>query len=235
MKMLVKDKVNFLLAFAPVAVGLVLYYFLGSWIYESAMTQGSALIDSYVTKDSLGSVLYWLAAAILTVMLFFLVNWTFVLVVTLIASPFNDLLSLRIENHLKGKTNLELAPSFAGLLPKIIYIALNEFKKIALIVLFTVLSLIFGYIPFLAPIAIFIAVMLLASEFLDYSWSRHDIEFKKCFQDLRRNTVGYGVGGGIFFMIVSVPLINLIVPSLATSYFTMLWVNLNENRNKITG
>ncbi|MCO4754179.1 MAG: hypothetical protein KC478_06840, partial [Bacteriovoracaceae bacterium] len=84
-KNITKDKVNFVMALIPVLIGIALYYFLGSWIYESATTAGKDLIDQYISQDNLGAVVYWFAAAILTVMLFFLVNWTFVLVVTLIA------------------------------------------------------------------------------------------------------------------------------------------------------
>ena len=99
---------------------------------------------------------------------------------------------------------------------------------------FIILSLIFGYIPILTPISILITVLLLAMGFIDYSWSRHDISFSDCKIDLRRNFLSYAIGGGVFMVIVSVPIINIIVPSLATSYFTVLWIKNNEYRNQIT-
>lgn len=220
-----------MLASVPVLIGIALYYFFGSWIYEGVMSSGQELIESYISKDSWGSALYYVAATLLSVMLFFLVNWTFVLVVTLIASPFNDLLSARIERKMRGETNLELGASLSSLFSKIFFTLFNELKKILFIISLSVLSFLFGYIPILAPIGVAIAVILLAVEFLDYSWSRHDMKFGDCLKDLKRNVFGYGFGGGFFFMMVSVPLLNLLVPSLATSYFTTLWVKNNESRN----
>ena len=225
-----KDKVNFVLALIPVSIGIALYYFLGSWIYETVMGSGQELIESYISKETWGAVVYYIAAALLSVMLFFLVNWTFVLVVALIASPFNDILSSRIEKKMRGETNLDIGPTFTRMFSKIFYTLFNEIKKILFILILSALSFFFGYIPLLAPVAVFIAIILLAVEFLDYSWSRHDMKFGECVKDLRRNLAGYSFGGAFFFMMVSVPLINLIVPSLATSYFTTLWVKNNESR-----
>lgn len=219
-----KDKVNFILTLIPILIGIVLYYYLGSLIYENAMGAGQELIDRYVSKETWGAVFYYLAASVLTVMLFFLVNWTFVLVVTLIASPFNDILSARIEKKMKGEVNLELGPTFSRLISKLFFTLFNEIKKIAFIIFLSAVSFLFGYIPILAPIGVFIAILLLASEFLDYSWSRHDLKFKDCMGDLKSHVAGYSFGAAFFFMLVSVPLVNLIVPSLATSYFTTLWV-----------
>lgn len=225
-----KDKVNLVLTLIPIGIGLILYYFLGSWIYESAMGAGQDLIERYISKDTWGAVFYYIAATVLTVMLFFLVNWTFVLAVTFIASPFNDVLSARVENKMKGEANLELGPTFSRLFSKIFFTLFNEAKKIFFIVVLSVLSFMFGYIPLLAPVGVFLAILLLAAEFLDYSWSRHDMKFKDCASDLKGHLAGYSFGAAFFFMLVSVPLVNLIVPALATSYFTTLWV-----RNHATG
>ncbi len=223
-----KNKVNLLLAFIPVFLGVLIYWFMGSWIYETVMSQGNQLIEEYISKDSWGTVIYTIAAALMGVMLFFFVNWTFVLVVTLIASPFNDLLSSRIEKQLLGQDVLPLGPSFKVLLGKIFYTIFNEVKKISFIVILTLLSFVFGYIPILAPIGVFIAVVLLSVEFLDYSWSRHDLRFRDCVKDLRGNLLGYTLGGGFFFMLVAVPILNLAVPALATSFFTVLWTKNNR-------
>lgn len=227
-KSITKNKVNLLLASIPVVLGIIIYWLLGSWIYETVMSYGNQLIEQYVSKDSWGAVLYNIAAVLMGVMLFFFVNWTFVLVVTLLASPFNDLLSSRIEKQLLGQEILPLGPSFKLLIGKIFYTLFNEIKKISFIIILSAFSFTFGYIPILAPIGVFIAVLLLSVEFLDYSWSRHDLRFRDCLKDLKGNVLGYSLGGGFFFMLVAVPILNLAVPALATSYFTVLWVKNNR-------
>lgn len=233
-KQLYQDKVNLLLAIIPISMGFVLFYFLGSWVYGSVMEQGQALIREYISEGTMGNIVYYIVATILTVMLYFLINWTFVLLVSIIASPFNDMLSSRIEKQLKGKTPDSLKHTFKEMLSKVAATLFNEIKKVSLIIVLSVISLVFGYIPLLTPVSVFITITLLSIEFLDYSWSRHGLSFMNCLGDLRRNILGYTFGGGFFFIIVSIPVINLIVPSLATSFFTILWVKNNEHNNQIT-
>lgn len=234
-QMILKNKINLLLSAFPIFIGLVLYWFLGSWIYEGIMGWGSQQIEQYISSNSWGAFLYYIVAGILSVMLFFLVNWTFVLVVALIASPFNDIMSARVEKLLINQEPLGLSDSFSSIGKNIFKTILNEIKKILFIIILTLVSLLFGYIPFLTPISVFIAVILLAVEFLDFSWSRHQLTFTSCLKDIKKNIFEYAFGGTFFFIIVSIPIVNLIVPPLATSYFTVLWIRSNEDRSKITG
>jgi CysZ protein len=222
--MIFKNKVNLILAVIPVIIGILLYWFAGSAIYEAVMGQGQELINEYIKEGTWGAIVYYLVAAIFSIMLFFIVNWTFVLVVALLASPFNDLLSERIENIMKGDATLNLTDSMGRVGKNIFKVIFVEIKKILLIMGLTLISVIFGYIPFLTPISIMIAILLLAVEFLDYSWSRHEMTFGECLSDIKKNLMGYLLGGGFFFILVSIPVVNLIVPSLATSYFTTLWL-----------
>ncbi len=233
-KELTKDKVNFLLTLIPILIGILIYYFLGSWLYGSVLTKGQELISSYVSEGGFGTVVYYIVAAVVSVLLFLLVNWTFVLVVSVIASPFNDLLSSRIEKTFLGKENRILSEAFNGFFSGIFGVVFNEIKKVSLILVLSIIAFLFGYIPLLAPVSLFITILLLAMGFIDYSWSRHDIRFRDCVKDVKSNLWGYSLGGVFFFVLVSIPIINLIVSPLATSYFTLLWLENNEYRSKIT-
>lgn len=229
-----KDKVNIILAGIPVIMGILLYYFLGAWVYGSVMEQGNMLIKEYVSEGTMGQFVYYIVAAILTIMLYFLVNWTFVLVVSAIASPFNDMLSTRIEKRLEGKTPDSLQQTFSSMIKRLAGTLLNEGKKIAFVIFLSVLALVLGFFPILTPLSVFLSILLLSIQFLDYSWARHDIKFGNCFGDLRRHVIGYALGGAFFFIIVSIPVVNLIVPPLATSFFTILWMKNNERINQVT-
>ena len=233
--MILKNKVNLILSIIPIVIGILLYWFVGGAIYESVMGQGKALITEYVQEGTWGAIIYYLVATIFTVMLFFVVNWTFVLVVAFLASPFNDLLSERIEKLMRGDATLSFSDSMGRVGNNIFKVLIVEIKKILFIMILTLFSIIFGYIPLLTPVSVAIAILLLSVEFLDYSWSRHQMTFNECLKDIKQNAIGYLFGGGFFFILVSIPVINLIVPSLATSYFTTLWVKTNEDRNQITG
>ena len=228
---IISDRVNFILALIPIIIGILLYIFLGAWIFGSLMDKGRTLIEQYVSQGTLGSFAYYIVATIFTVLLFFIINWTFVLIVTVLASPFNDILSSRTEKKIKGEELNTLAESMSIIGSTMFKTLFNEIKKVSLILILSLASFILGYIPLLTPISVVITVLLLAAGFVDYSWSRHRISFSSCVGDLRRNLVGYGFGGAFFFILVSIPIINLVVSPWATSYFTVLWVKNNESRS----
>ena len=45
-----KNKVNTFLALIPVFLGILIYIFLGAWVYGTVMAEGKALIDQYSLK-----------------------------------------------------------------------------------------------------------------------------------------------------------------------------------------
>jgi CysZ protein len=216
------------LASIPVFIGILTYYFLGSWAYKTMFTQGQKLIDQYISEGSLGSAVYFITMTLLTILLYFVISWTFVLLVSLIASPFNDLLSSRIEKKMKGEKQLNVNESVNHFFKNLMRTLGTEVLKISFIITLSLFAFLFSYIPILTPLSIFLSMLLLSIEFLDYSWSRHQMSFKGCFRDLRVNVLGYGLGGCFFFVIITLPIINLIVPSFATSYFTVLWFKNNK-------
>ncbi len=228
---IVGNKGNLFLALIPILIGILVFALLGSWAYGPLMDEGRVMIDNYLSEGALGSVVYYLIVAVLSVLLFFVVNWTFVLVVTVLASPFNDMLSKRVEKLLKGEELESFAASFAEITKTFLKTLFEEIKKISLILLLSLVAFVIGYIPILTPLSLAITVILLAISFIDYSWSRHSISFSACIKDTKRNLLSYGLGGAFFFALVSIPIVNLLVSSWATSYFTVLWVKNNEHSN----
>jgi CysZ protein len=233
-KLILKDKVSLLLALIPVVIGVTLYVVAGKAFFSMALSYGNQYIEQYLSNGAFGQIVYYLVVSILTIMLYFIVNWTFVILLSLIASPFNDLLSSRIEKLLAGEDLPNFSSSLKGVFDNFFHTVINELKKIFFIVTLSIVALLFGYIPFLTPISVFVTVLLLAVSYVDYSWARNNIPFHECRADVRKNVLSYTFGGGMFMVIIAIPLLNIIVPSLATSYFTVLWVKNNEHSNKIT-
>ncbi len=228
-KLVYKDKTSLFLVFCPILIGFILYFFAGRAFFSYALDFGNQYIETYVKNETFGSVASFLVGSILSIIIVFIVNWTFVLIISLLASPFNDLLSTRIEKQFLNEELPGFKDSIKDASSHILSTLFNEIKKIALILIFTFIALVLSFIPFLLPISVFLTVLLLAAGYVDYSWSRHNLKFGMCFKDLLKNIIDYGVGGAFFMVIVSIPLINIFVPSLATSYFTILWVKNNEH------
>ncbi|OUR98942.1 hypothetical protein A9Q84_05890 [Halobacteriovorax marinus] len=217
--LLKEDKIILLLSLIPVVVGIAVYYYLGNLFYVDFLDWGKGLIAGKVSEGQWMSILSWLFTALLTIILYFLVSWTFVLFVSVIASPFNDIISGRVEKRLLNKPSEEISSEkFFSRLSKIL---MNEFKKISLIIIISIFSFIIGL--FFPPLAFVISALLLAVSFLDYAWSRKDLSFRECLSNIRGSFLGYLVSGCAFMALISIPIVNLLVLPYAVIYYSVVY------------
>lgn len=225
---IIGNPLNFLLSTIPILIGGVLYYSVGSY----AMGEIGGLAENYLSgvigNGTVNTVLNYIITAILYIAAFFIVNFTFVLVVSIIACPFYDLLSERIEKAEIGENLPGLSTSLGRILKNFFKTVWNEIKKISLIVFLAIIAFSLSWIPFLLPLSIFISALLLSIDFLDYSWSRHSLTLKAVRKDLRKNILPYALSGGLFIFLMSIPIVNLMFFSYGVSFFTVLWSRNNQ-------
>ena len=113
---------------------------------------------------------------------------------------------------------------------KILFTIWNETKKITVIGFFTLLAVLMSFFAILMPISFILSALLLSVQFVDYSWARHNLKMGSCLNDVRRNFLPYLGMGSIFILAVSIPIVNLVIPPLATSYYTLLWIKRNKEK-----
>jgi len=231
---LLKDKISLSLSLIPIFIGLILYFSSFYYLNEALSNLTHSFLSGWLNSESfIIKILLYLIKGLLAIIGYFLVNWTFVLIVSLLGSPLNDFISERVEKKMYGKTLKNLKQSFSHIGSKIIFILFNEIKKISFILILSSLVFILGYIPFLTPFALALSFLLVSIQFVDYVWARHDIKFKQCFQDIMKNLGFYTLSGAIYFLLISIPIINLFVPALATIHFTYSFND--KNSGKIVG
>lgn len=224
LRLITRDPVNLFLAVIPTAIALLLYLFLIAWVFQHADYFSVLLMDYLPSKDA-ASWIGKIFTGILVLFVFLLMSWTFVIVVGLIASPFNSMLSSRIETILAGrpvgedrqKTLTAMARGLGATL-------VNEIKKLVFIILVAAFAFVMNFFPLFYPIGIFLVALLFAVQFVDYSWSRHEMGAGACFRDVLQNIIPYSLSGFLFLLLVSIPIINAFIPAVATSYFTVLWL-----------
>ena len=85
---------------------------------------------------------------LITILFFFAINWTFFLVVSLLASPFNDIISSRVEKKLLGQSLDGMGDEFNGFFSKIGFIIFNETKKVVFIIFLSLISLGLSFFPY---------------------------------------------------------------------------------------
>lgn len=228
-KMILTDPVNFVLAFIPTLIALAIYLFTIVGIYRNS-DRFVSMFRGYIYTADQATILAKILTAILIIFVFFLMSWTFVLVVGIIAAPFNSLLSARIEEKLTSNRIMDEDHQHAlqEVKSSMSQTFKNEFKKIGLLIVVGSFAFVLNLIPFLYPVAAFLIATLLAVQFVDYSWSRHNMPVSSCLKDVTVNIVPYFLSGVVFLALVAVPLVNAIVPAFATSYFTVLWLDRNK-------
>lgn len=219
------DKWIVLLSSIPVLIGAGLYYWLGAWMYGDVLNWGNDWVKEAISNDTWGNVITWLIGIVMTVVLYFVISWTFILIISIIASPFNDVISSRVERAILGQDKQEISSSFTQMFSRILRILWNESKKIVFIIFLSFLGFLFSLIPFLVPLSVLISSVLLAVGFLDYSWSRHDLNFSQCTSNVRANFLSYGLGGLAFLFMIAVPVLNLFLLPFAVVYFTVLFAD----------
>lgn len=221
-----KDKVNFILMLIPLLVSALIYTFGFYYIYDLVMEAFKSFITSYVSDNSfIGSSIFFILKSVLMVLGFFIVNWTFVLIASVISSPFNDIIGQRVERKILGKELKSISENFTQMLKKIGFTIINEIKKIIFIAALSILAFSFSYIPFFTPFALLLTFLLIAIQFVDYSWSRHDLAFGKCVKNLKSGIGHYTIAGALYFLFINIPLINLLTPALATAHFSAFYTN----------
>ena len=228
-KAVFKDPINVMLFMIPTLIAMGIYVFIGAYIIKNASFLSDNL-SRYMPHSVDSSFISYILTALLLFFLLMVMNWTYVIFVGVIASPFNDALSSRIEKKLSSQPLPTREETWTKLIARIGQTFTNEFKKIFFIMILGAMAFIMNYIPALYPVALILSSTLIAIQFIDYSWSRHGMKTRECFMDLLRNFFPYSSIGFLFLLFISVPIINAFVPAFATSYYTVLWL---YRQNKI--
>jgi len=218
-----KDKVILMLSLIPIGIGSILYYFLGRWVLVNILQKVNTWIQGFISGD-IGSIIYYIIFFTFSIIFIFLINWTFVLVVSIISSPFNDFISDRVEKRINNDLEDDSFFSLKDLMKNIFKTVFNELKKVSCILLISIFVIIIDFlIPFLAPIGLVFSSFLMSSQLLDYSWSRHEYPLKKCLSNLRGEWLLYSASGFIFMFLFTIPILNLVFLPIGVIYYTILF------------
>jgi uncharacterized protein involved in cysteine biosynthesis len=225
LKMILTDPINFVLSVIPSIMALAIYLMMIFFIYTNSH-QLVSFFKGYIYTADQATILAKILTAVLVIFLFFVMSWTFVIVVGIISAPFNSLLSSRIEQKLTQRIAMDEDQNHAILAVKNSMKAtlINEIKKFSLLLLAAGLAFLLNLFPPFYPIAVLLIAILLSVQFIDYSWSRHNIPLTMCLKDILKNIIPYSLSGAIFLGLVAIPLVNALIPAFATSYFTVLWL-----------
>ena len=225
LKMIFTDPVNFILSLFPTLVALGIYFLTIVGVYRNS-DRFIAWLRPYVYSEDQATLAARILTAILIIFIFFIMSWTFILIVGIISAPFNSLLSSRIEQKLVTRVimNEDQKEAIEEVKKSMAQTFKNEFKKLIFLGAVAIAATLLNFFPLFYPVGVALISILLAVQFVDYSWSRHDMHFGACLKDSMKNLLPYLVSGFFFLMLVAIPIVNAFIPAFATSYFTVLWL-----------
>lgn len=169
----------------------------------------------------LDMLLWPLFAALLALVMFF----TFSVVANLIAAPFNGLLSEKVELLLRGPMAAVPQISLMQLIPRTLN---REMQKLAYllpkVIGLLVLTLIPGVNLIAAPLWLLLSVWMMAVQYVDYPADNNLMSWSDMLGWLRRrrwSSLGFG---GLAYLALLVPGLNILLMPAAVAGATVLWV-----------
>ena len=208
----------------PFFINLGLFSFAANLLSEQLDIWIDRLLPSWLDW------LEWLIWPLFAIAMFLIVFYTFTIIANLVASPFNSMLSARIEALLTGRSPEEINPDrFFKIFIRTLQ---SELKKIIYAIKWFIPLIIITFIPVINIISPFLwmlfAAWFFALEYNDYPLANRGLFFDEVKSFNRKNRFrSLGIGTAIFIL-TSIPFINFFAMPIAVAGATKLTVNINN-------
>ncbi|MCK5882089.1 MAG: EI24 domain-containing protein [Bacteriovoracaceae bacterium] len=220
------DKLILLFSLLPVIIGIALYFAMGGLALYEAVSASETWISSFFSSSSwIIDAVVWMIGGVVLLVFYFISSFTFILIVSLISCLFSDLISSRTEQRLVEDKVVPISESIKMMFLRMGSIIKNEIKKVLFIALLATIAAVCGLSGFLIPVSLFLSCLLIAIQFLDYSWCRHEMSFSECIEDLKQNILPYTISAFGFSFVFVIPILGLIFFPFAVVFFTTLFVS----------
>jgi len=208
---------------------VVIPFLINLVIFSSALWWGYYVLDKILVRKLPNWLewLSWLLIPAFSLSGLLIIFYGFTLIANLLGSPFNSVLSEKVERKLGGQL-INPKSSLIGLASGGVKSVFSEIKKLTYLVLWAIPLLSLFLIPginFIAPFSwgLFSAWML-ALEYSDYPMGNHQFSLRKERKILRENkALAWGFGGGILLLTL-IPVLNFFAMPVGVAAATALWV-----------
>ena len=208
----------------PLAVNLLLF---GSMVYFAGHQFGlwlDALMPTLPDWLSFLSYILWpLFVALLVLMVFF----TFTLVANIIAAPFNGFLAEKVEVVVRGEDTFP-AFSWGELVAMVPRTFSREMRKLGYFLPRAIGLFILSLIPVInviaAPLWLMFGVWMMAIQYIDYPADNNKMSWQDMLAWLRSKrwqSLGFG---GITYLALMIPGVNVLMMPAAVAGATLFWV-----------
>jgi uncharacterized protein involved in cysteine biosynthesis len=215
----------------PILLGLGLYSFLGIWLYGDVLAYITGLFSGMVMEGGIfATIITWVVGILITIGAYFIVSWTFVLTLGILAGPFNDYIVERVFK-LNDKPVDNTFEQF-GYLKGSLKIIVFEAKKFSIIVLLSMICFVMGLIPMLTPIALILNVIVFCCNFFGSPWSHLKYPASTMVKSLLKYFISNIIYGTPLLLLTTIPVINLMIYPYCVVFFTQLMIDRDQKEMK---
>lgn len=177
--------------------------------------------------------LSWLVALIAGIIVFAVGIYLFSIVANIIASPFNAVLSEKVEELLTGeKVGQPINPMLI-----VVQSVGRELRKLLYFLPRFLGLLILSVIPGVNAIAPFAWIIfggwMMAIQYSDYAADNNQVSFQELRQRLEKRPLQAVLFGVIVYFLVAIPIVNLILIPVAVAGGTAFWVTHLRTESKV--
>jgi CysZ protein len=208
----------------PLIINIALFSLATTLLFNQVEVWLAQLIPDWL--DWLRTILEILFGIVMSV----IVYYTFTVIANLIASPFNSLLSARIEAMFTGQKPEDInSDGFFRLVTRTLK---SEIQKILYAIKWFIPLIIITFIPGINVVSPFLwilfAAWFFALEYNDYPLANHGLFFEDIKSYNRKNRMrALGFGSGVFIL-TSIPIVNFFAMPVAVAGATKLTCKINS-------
>jgi CysZ protein len=200
-------------------------------VFVALFGYGITLVDNWLTAAMADlaewlSFLYWLVWLLVVATAVLIWFFCFTIVANIIASPFNALLSVKVEERLTGET--QAASNFKSIIAVLPRTLAREFSKLMYYLprlIGLVLITIIPGVNFVAPFLwLLFGAWMMAVQYTDFGADNNNVRFRELrdrLSDERMTSLSFGI---IVYLMIAIPLLNLVVMPAAVAGGTVFWV-----------
>ncbi len=208
----------------PLTINLVL--FIG--IISVALQQFGGWVDTFMPSlPSWLAFLEYLLWPLFVVLVLLMVFFTFTLLATIIAAPFNGFLAEKVETVVRGEDTFPPF-SWAELLAMVPRTLGREMRKLSYFLPRALGLLILSFIPVVnliaAPLWVLFGIWMMAIQYIDYPADNNKMSWQDMLAWLREKrwqSLGFG---GATYLALLVPGLNVLMMPAAVAGATLFWV-----------
>lgn len=170
------------------------------------------------------SFLSWLIGLLAAILVVLVVLYVFTIVANLVAAPFNAILSIKVEERLTGRapqTSTAFHIVFARSLWREIAKILYFLPRILGLLLITLIPGVNAMAPFLW---VLFGAWMMTVEFTDYGADNNEVPFGELRIRLGRSRFQALMFGLLAYVLLAIPLLNLVLIPAAVAGGTVFWV-----------